>query len=354
MGFLVRARVRVMAAAALLCLCEGALAQTPTSGQALPLARKDAPPTQADQAEARERYARAMQMVGEARYDVALIEMQRAYTLNPSYRILYNLASIQAHLGDAASAVENFEKYLANGGSEIPAARASEVTQEIARLRPRVGTVDLVVKDAGAEILVDDVVIGRSPFRRIIAVNAGQHRFTAAKSGAPPTTRVVSVAGMDSLVLELELVGATTAAANANANAEKPAPHAATAPQGAHSPDREVGAAALPGTPWAAWLATGLLAGGTIAAGIATQRSIDKLNEARDRPGASRQELDDKASASYRNAVITDVLLGATAITGAFSLYYTLRRGSSSDTAPTPHRPSVTAVPGGVVVRGSF
>jgi hypothetical protein len=301
--------------------------------------------TDDEQSEARARYARGLQLVKEGNYQAALIEMQRAYVLNPSYKIQYNLGQIQAHLGDVAAAVDSYERYLSEGGGDVPPPRAFEVAQEIGKLRSRVGSVDLNVKGEGADVLVDDVVIGRSPFRKKFLVNIGKHRFSAVRAGAEPVARVIAIAGEDSISLELDVSGPVAtksvtvltppSSSTLQTTPRKPEPSqsATTTPVPASDAVQvqkiETTNQASSGRrlTWLGWTITGTLAAGAIVAGLIARNEANDLGRLRDSPKATRHDLDSAQTSTFRAALITDVLLGATAIAAGFSLYYTLVPG---------------------------
>lgn len=312
------------------------------SSQAQAAGHGATPVSSADQNEARDRYKRGLSLIDEGKYDVALIEMKRAYDLNPSYRILYNLGQIQTHLGDYASALTHFERYLSEGGSEIPLPRVTEVNQEIAKIRTRVGSVDLTVQEDGAEVLLDDISIGRAPFHRKVYVNSGSHRFTASKTGVSPVSRILQVAGNDNLSLTLEITTASPV---------QPSPTVSPIYTAYPTP-----VAKSKNVPWTAWGITAALAAGAVTTGIVTFTDAKNLKDMRDSPNTSRQALDDKESTTKTMAVVSDILTGATLVAGGIALYYTVRSGSSSE-APT--RAAVQNVrlqvqPQGVYLRGTF
>jgi tetratricopeptide (TPR) repeat protein len=58
-------------------------------------ARADAP-LEPDTSEARMRFTRGVKLYHEGSYDAALAEFTKAYRLAPNYRVLYNLAQVQA------------------------------------------------------------------------------------------------------------------------------------------------------------------------------------------------------------------------------------------------------------------
>lgn len=293
--------------------------------------------------EARVRFERGKQLYEEGAFDAALIEFQRAYELSPSYRILYNIGQVYRQTNDYAGALRSYERYLSEGKSEIDAKRRAEVEQEVAQLRARVATLQISVSVPGAEISVDDVSVGKSPLPQGVVVNAGRRRVTATKEGKVPVAKVVTVAGSDTLKVDLDLAdtGSTTG----------PVPTASSS--GTTKPPPEESK-----TPWLGWALTGAFGVGTVIGGIVALGASSDLKNARDQSGSTRTGLDDARSKVKTTALVTDVLLGATIITGGISLYLTLRT-PSKDTSLGPSSPSAGTFrlglgPGAVSLTGDF
>jgi hypothetical protein len=154
--------------------------------------------------EARARYERGLQLYNEGASEGALVEFERAYQLAPTYRLLYNIALIRLQLNDYAQALKAFQEYLAEGGTEIASVRRSEVERQLSVLRSKVGRVELVSAARGADVLVDDVVVGRAPLAEALVLNPGRRRITIARGGLS-STAVVTVAGQDHVKVEMSL-----------------------------------------------------------------------------------------------------------------------------------------------------
>ncbi len=325
--------------------CPRALAQTATD--------RSGTLSEPEQNEARERYSRGMRLVGEGNYQAALIEMQRAYTLNPSYKILYNLGQIYLHLNDYAAAQTNFQRYLAEGGTDVPAGRMTEVSQELAKIRPRVATVELEVRGDGAEVLLDDAVIGRSPMRKTVFVNAGKHKFSAVRAGAEPVTRVLPLAGEDKVVLELDV---SNGAAAKKLEGHKEPDDVMTRTEAGKRPMPKEGQE----TPsersylWLGWTVTALFGAGAAVSAYVTTREASDLKTARESPTMTRQSLDDHERATFRAALVTDLLLGATLVAGGTSLYFSLTSGSKPSSEKSGANLALTVRPSGMWLDGSF
>jgi hypothetical protein len=289
-----------------------ALALAPLASVAPALAEEPSDERQ----EAESRYKRALELFAEGSYDGALLELKRAYELAPTYRILYNIALVNVQLNDYASALDAFERYLAEGGDEVQKARRKEVETEIERLRPRVGFLTVVVAEEGSEVMVDDVSLGSSPLPEHVRVNAGRRKVTVI-SGDYREDRVIELAGGDELEVTFE---APPPVVDEAAPPPPPPPPPAPPPP---PPEREV--------PWIAWGVTGALFAGAVTTGILALSAHSEQTELKESLGATRAKLDDADSKVQTWAIVTDVLTGATLAAAGVSLYLTLKPPSSSD-----------------------
>ena len=73
---------------------------------------------------------------------------------------------------DYAAALQALEKYLHDGGGEVPAAKRSEVERELGKLRARVAKLEIVSNVAGAQVTIDDVAVGTTPLPAPVLVSA--------------------------------------------------------------------------------------------------------------------------------------------------------------------------------------
>ena len=131
--------------------------------------------------EADRHFQRGVALYVEADYRGALVEFERAYTLAPNGIVLFNVGETQYQLRDYAAALATFEHYLV----EAPANDSHRTLAEanIKELRTRVGRLRIVTVPAGAEISIDDKVVGQTPFEKAIVVGIGQLSVRATMPG---------------------------------------------------------------------------------------------------------------------------------------------------------------------------
>lgn len=301
-------------------------------------------------AEAKTRYDKGVKLYGEGAYEAALVEFQRAYDLNPSYKILYNIALIHQQLNDFVDALRNYQRYLEGGKGDIASARRTEVEKSIAQVKQNIATVTISVDLVGADITVDDVSVGKSPLDEAILVNAGRRRIAASRDKAS-ATKVVVVAGGDTIAVDLRMAVAST---STEATPALPPP-STTVDANPKASGRSI--------PWVGWAITGGLAAGAVVTGVLALQSASTLASDRDTVGAPRSQLDDDQSKTKRWALITDVLAAGAIVAGGISLYLTLKKPSGDGKDTTSTTASTTAAvdhlrvgfgPGSVVLGGAF
>ena len=318
------------------------LAQTARPGGASPTSSSPAASGSASVAteEAQRRYTRALELFNEGSYDAALLEFRRAYQLAPSWKILYNIGQVNVQLNDYANALDAFERYLGEGGAEVPAARATEIKGQIDRLRARVAQLDITSNVPGTEISIDDLPVGKTPLAKPIRVNVGRRKVALTAVGHLPQSRVVEAAGGDKVKLEFQLL----------------TPESLTVPTTVPTSSGSAPIAPPPPTAhifWPGWIATGALGVGAVVTGILSLSATSDYDSKLDTLGVSRSDLDDAHKRSRTLSLTTDILTGAAIVAGGVSLYLSLRTPSTSATTTTSSL-GVRMGPSAVSLTGSF
>jgi hypothetical protein len=279
-------------------------------------------------------FDRGVEYYRDGNINAALIEFKRAYDAAPNYRVLYNLGQVANALNDYVEAQRYFQRYLHDGGSEVDPERQAEVNAMISKLGGRIASITVICNVAGAQIYVDDVTVGTTPLARPLRVSAGTRRIAAALSGKPRSTRVVEAVGGERLNVELELVDAAR-------------PPAAPAPVAAE-PDPSSG----PGPVLWLGIATGALAISTGVVGLLAAQDGSKFHDALNR-STTASELNRLHDRAATKAIVTDLLLGATAITGGITLFVALTGSGKSD-KPASASTKLNIGLGSVQVAGQF
>jgi tetratricopeptide (TPR) repeat protein len=113
--------------------------------------------------EAARHFERALAHADALEFDAALVEFQKAYELSPHYSVNYNIGLACAASGRALSAVRAFQRYLDEGGAEVPPERRTRVTTLIKTERPKIARLSLDVQPASAKVTLDGKSVSFPP-----------------------------------------------------------------------------------------------------------------------------------------------------------------------------------------------
>jgi hypothetical protein len=300
-------------------------------------------PTAEQKKEASQRFEKGVSFYRDGEYQAALLEFKRAYELFPNYRVLYNLGQTSRELKDHASALVAFERYLAEG-DKIDAARKRDVENWIAELRTKVARVSVATNVPGAEITVDDLLVGTTPLAEPILLNAGRRKVSATLSGHVPVQRYIDVAGADTAELSLELVSLVAPAPTGPARADATPP---PAPKKVESRS--------PRWAWVGLATTGALG---VATGILGVRALDSQSELDSllTQRTTTAELEDARSQTESFALATDIV-GAITIAAAATtvvLFVVESGGGDADGAEASSSARLRLGPGALYFDGSF
>lgn len=294
----------------------------------LPRARAEQPiPASGNVTTSHEHFNRGVEYVHDGDLKGALIEFKRAYAASPNYRVLYNLGQVANAIGKYVEAQSYFQRYLNDGAEDIAIDRRHDVEMQLAKLEGRIATLQITTNVPGAEVFIDDVSVGTSPLALPVRVSSGTRTITATVSGRPRVSQVIEVAGGDTVPLRLQFAPAP----------KEPAPVASLpAPllkkTDFSEPEASGGNAVL----WLG-LTSGALAIGTGVMGYLTVRDAQRYDDAVGRKTTAR-ELNDLDSRASTKALVTDVLLGATAVSAAITLIVALQN-HKHERKPNDHPP---------------
>ncbi len=170
-----------------------------------------------------------------ARYEEAYREFRAAYAESPSWKILGNLGISAMKLERDGEAIEAFEKYLTEGGSQIEADERAQFQRDLATLRA--GVVRLSFDSAPSGALIEDErqPSTGSPIRNsygplnqkmVLGVRAGRHRFTARLAGRQDETWEVELSPRQQLAHSFQLSSSPAAGSGAVSRADTSQPAA--------------------------------------------------------------------------------------------------------------------------------
>lgn len=288
--------------------------------------------------EARVRFSRGVELFSEGDAAGALAEFLKAYSIQPHFQVLYNIAKVHDQLNDYASALDAFERYLNDGGNALSLGRRDEVVKEIERLQRRVATLQIVTEPAGATLSVDDTPqTARTP--TTVRVSAGRRRVTVSREGYFPSTVNIDIAGQETRKIQISLVerearpAPPPAVSSAPIVLPPPVPVASVVVKDPppKSPGISTGATV-------SWVLTGAMFTGAVVTGALALGAKAERDDQRNTLGASPSDIRSSNDRARTLAITSDALSATTVILGGLSVYLTLRptRESSSALVLTP------------------
>lgn len=264
---------------------------------------------------ARARFLRGVELYEERDFGGAAVEFRQAYEMVPSFRILFNLGRVAVELHDYAGAIDLFTRYLSEGGDQIASDRRRDVQEEILRLRPRVAQIKLETDEIDAEILLDDVLVGRTPMPPL-TVNVGRRRLELRPRRGPSEIRVVDAPGQETVVLRFAHLS----------------PGPLPLPPAEPAPGAMVRTSSLPGVSrpsaalWMGWTMTALCAAGAAVFGVMAYQAANDLRNLRDSYPVTRAQLDSQQKTTRTLSLVADGLLAGAVVFGGLSIYLTVDR----------------------------
>ncbi len=293
------------------------------------------------------RFQQGVELYREGSYEGALAEFRKAYQITPSYRVLYNIAQTQYVLHDFVGAYKSLRQYVAAGGADIPADRRAQVDDMSAKLAERIAHLEISTNVAGADIRVDDVSVGHSPLSEAIPVNVGARKVSATKAGLSEAVRVVTVAGKETVKVDLHME-----------ESQGLASHRTQLPPTGSVIEKS---AAPPARPSHLGLVVSLSTTAALAVGtgvfgyLALRAQSDFKNQLNVYPN-TRDQVESARTKSKNYGYIADSFGAATILSGGAALYFALTSGGSSQPAKSGKATVVGWAPtvGGMVLQGSF
>ncbi len=144
-----------------------------------------------------------------------------AFSLNKHWQIAGNLADSEIQLGRFRDGAEHAAYYLRNA----PPDRRERAEGLLKLAKAKIGTLKLVVDQAGAELLVDDVSIGRAPLAEVVFVDPGKRKVTARFAGRDDVVQSVEVTAGSEKQVSLKIIPvAPPASASSTAIVPPPPP----------------------------------------------------------------------------------------------------------------------------------
>ncbi len=300
------------------------------------------PPPAADPAkEASAKYEEGVKAQKAGQHDKAREALSASFKLKETPETALVLAKSEMALSKPRDAAEHLGWYLRAAQSAKPEDKQA-AEKLFAEAKTKVGSLVINVDADGAEVLVDNVVVGVTPLKAPIFLDAGSRNIEARKEGATAINKPMDIAAGSEGTLDLSLKKVEPL--------PPPPPPPLPPPPPPAGPNRTILLAGLGVTGGLALVSLGTAIGSK----VVDSSSYDtwKSNQCVRANALCVSDFNDSQSlkATLGNAAI-GTLIGAVVVGGGTAAYYFLGR-----TAPPPTEPSVsfTVTPSGVLVNGSF
>jgi hypothetical protein len=293
-----------------------------------------------------------------ARYEEAYREFKAAYADSPSWKILGNLGITSMKLERDGEAIDAFEKYLSQGGTQIDGAERSQMENDLQTTKAGVTNVSIKVTPVGATLTDErQPLAGRPVTNRYdlaqdgtlqVGIRRGRHRITASLDGYVDQTWEFDAepgpAQTHDFVMQATPVAQAAVGQPVGVGVSQPEPEM----------KRPISTPVI-----ISGIATGAFLIGTgVVGGLALSKGSDykKLND-----GNHVAEAKSAHDSAQTLNIVGDALLGATVVGAAVTTILFLNRPSVAVTADsgTSARhfvvaPAVGTTGGGVVISGMF
>ncbi|MBN2802784.1 MAG: tetratricopeptide repeat protein [Deltaproteobacteria bacterium] len=151
-------------------------------------------------------YDKASELFDAGDFEKAAVQFRAAYKAKPTWKILYNIGQSEAAAKHHGAAFEAFEQYISEGGDDIANARHDEVTKELERLHPLVGSVEIET-DIEGDVYIDDFMRVKTPLVAPIKVSVGVvHVVTVVNNGQTVFKKRIKVSSGETVTIDTSSV----------------------------------------------------------------------------------------------------------------------------------------------------
>ena len=296
--------------------------------------------------QARVRFARGLKLYEEGDFELALIEFERAYGIVSDYRVLYNIGQVSLQLGWYARARSALEEYLKQGADGIAADRRQEVLADLEMLATRTAFIALRTNVEGAGVFVDDKLVGRTPLRAPLLVDAGEHELDVRKEGYTSQSERLVLAGGDEVQVALDLVSRSEAMPGVEPAVVTPPPPPL--------PEDQPEPAPRAGWLWSGWALTGAMTTGAVVTWAFGDAAARDYHAAMDSPDPDPSDVETDQHRARALLATADVLGALAVVSGGTTLYLTFKHQKHRRSADQVAPPRLVLGPQGLQVRGRF
>jgi hypothetical protein len=134
----------------------------------------------------------------------AAIKFKSAYDKSNDPRLLWNMAACEKNVRHYSRALKDLRKYLADGGDKLSEQDRAEAQELIKVMEPFTAKLKLNVTEPGAEVYIDDELVGTSPVEPVV-VDFGARKIRVRKAEFEEVTKEIPVGGAAEVAIDIPL-----------------------------------------------------------------------------------------------------------------------------------------------------
>jgi tetratricopeptide (TPR) repeat protein len=135
----------------------------------------------------------------------ALAEFLKSYKASPHWAVLYNVGVCYYRLGRYDESIQTFERYVEEGGEEIPPERRFTVEKMKIKMAASYGSIAVECDTPGVRVTIDGSHTFQTPLEEPIPIAAGIHSIFIYHYGHYPILEEITVASGEESVVPVKL-----------------------------------------------------------------------------------------------------------------------------------------------------
>ena len=143
-------------------------------------------------------------------WDAAIAAYTAAKAQNPSLEAMSGLANALYEKGDAGKAYEAYEDLIRTHVGKLTKDQRATAEKRLKELGQKSGPLTVTSTEAGADIAIDGVAVGKAPLERPVRLSIGEHKVSAKKPGFAPFEAQVTISGNTAATVAAKLSAEVT------------------------------------------------------------------------------------------------------------------------------------------------
>ena len=135
----------------------------------------------------------------------ANVKFRSAYEKSKEPRLLWNIAATEKNLRHYSKALKLVRQYLNEGGDKLTDSDKTEANELIKVMEPFTAKLKLDVNEPGAEVYVDDELVGTTPLSEPVVVDIGTRKIHVKKAEFEDYTKDVPIGGAAEVPLSVQI-----------------------------------------------------------------------------------------------------------------------------------------------------